>query len=169
MKDRPPKDFYAPEYLKNARKSEWYDVVTRNLTKCPFCNLKEKYIIMEKEEMVLTVNLFPYIDGHLMIVPKRHVELFDDLNKAEWEAAYYLINLGMKIIRKQHNIENINTLYREGKNAGASLKHFHIHILPVTEYFMKYEKQKFTWTFQDIKYAPLEEAKMLRETCKKFL
>ena len=167
--NQPPKDFYDPEYLKNARKSKWYDVVTRNLTKCPFCDLKEKYIIKEVGGMVLTVNLFPYIDGHLMVVPKRHTESFDDLNKAEWEACHYLINLGMKIIRKQYNIDNINVLYREGKSAGASLKHFHIHILPITDAFMKYENQKFTWTFQDIELAPLEEAEMLRKTCQEIM
>lgn len=167
MIKQPPKDFYDPEYLKNARKSEWYDTVTRNLTKCPFCDLKKKYIITEKEGMILTVNLFPYIDGHLMVIPRRHVELFDDLNKTEWEAGHYLINLGMKLIKKQANIDNVNVLYREGKRAGASLKHFHIHILPITDKFMKYEKQKFTWTFQDIKHAPLEQAEMLREICKK--
>lgn len=165
MTKNPPKDFYDPEYLKNARKSKWYDVVTRNLTKCPFCDLKEKYIITEKEGMVLTVNLFPYIDGHLIIIPRRHVESITDLTKTEWDVTQSLIDLGMKLIGKGLGIDNVNVLYREGHVSGMSLKHLHIHILPITKEFMKYEKQKFTWTFQDIKLAPLEEAEMLRKTC----
>lgn len=163
----PPKDFYDPEYLKNARKSEWYDVVTKNLTKCPFCDLKKKYIITEKEGMVLTVNLFPYIDGHLMVIPRKHVESIASLTKKEWGATQSLIDLGIKLISEGLKIDNANVLYREGNISGMSLKHLHIHILPITKEFMKYEKQKFTWTFQDIKLAPLEEAEMLRKVCKK--
>lgn len=162
-------DYYDPEVQKNARKSAWYDDVTRNLTKCPFCDLKEKYLIAEKDGVVLTVNLFPYIDGHLMIIPRRHVEDFETLNKEEWAAAQDLIKVGIKLLKQELNYENTNTLYREGAKSGMSLKHMHIHIMPITPEFLHYEgeNKRFIMEFQNINLSPLEMAEKLRNACKK--
>ena len=164
MKDN---DFYSNDFQKNARKSQWYDDVTRNLTKCPFCDLKSKYIILENENAVLTVNLFPYIDGHLMVIPKRHVEKFTNLQKEEWSSFRKLIDVGIKLINKELKVENTNILYREGKKSGMSLKHIHIHVLPITEKFMRYEKQRFVMEFQEINFTPIEITERLRRAWKK--
>jgi len=155
-------DFYTDDFQKKARKSQWYDDVTRNLTKCPFCDLKLKYIIIEDENAVLAVNLFPYIDGHLMVIPKRHIELFDEINNNEWLSVKKFISAGIKLVKDEIGVENTNTLYREGNKSGMSLQHVHIHILPITDKFMKYEKQRFVMKFQEINFTPLEMAERLR-------
>jgi len=58
--------------ITNPRVSDWYDRVVSSLDKCVFCDLKSKYIIAEEGGMVLSVNLFPYLDGHLLIIPRGH-------------------------------------------------------------------------------------------------
>ncbi|HSX39625.1 MAG TPA: HIT family protein [Candidatus Saccharimonadales bacterium] len=163
------KDIYDPEVQKNARKSAWYDEVNRNVTKCPFCDLKEKYLIAEKDGVVLTVNLFPYIDGHMMIIPRRHVESLDKLNKKEWQAMHDLISDGIKLVNTELKVENTNTLYREGAKSGISLKHLHIHIIPITTEFLHYEPEnkRFVMAFQDIELTPVEMAAKLRKAWKK--
>jgi diadenosine tetraphosphate (Ap4A) HIT family hydrolase len=161
-------DYYSEESQKNARKSKWYDDITRTLTKCPFCDLKDKYILAESGKVVLTMNLFPYIDGHLMVIPRKHVEKFADLSKKDWSDIHVLLDLGIEAIRGVTKIQDINILYREGSHAsGSSLKHLHIHIIPITSDFMKYEKQRFIWEFQDITLSPLEMAKKFRRVCKR--
>src|SRR3990167_3543707 len=160
-------DYYDPEIQKSARKSKWYEDVTRSLTKCQFCDLKEKYLICEQDNVVLTVNLFPYIDGHLMVIPRRHIASFDNITKKEWLAMQELLKIGMHLIKSELIIQNTNTLYREGAKSGMSLEHLHIHVLPITTDFMRYEKQKFVMEFQEIKFTPLEMAERLRKACKK--
>lgn len=166
-KTTPPIDFYDPEYLKNARKSEWYSVVTHNLTKCPLCDLKQKYVVVNKKEAVLSVNLFPYIDGHLMVIPTRHIEDFSQISAREWSVMRGLLSTGIELISSTFGVENTNVLYRQGALSGMSLKHLHIHILPITKEFLHYENQKFIMEFQEVKYAPLETAELLRQNLKK--
>lgn len=157
-------DAYSDEAQMNARSvSEWYDRIATTTDKCPFCDLKDKYVIHRFGDMVLTVNLFPYIDGHLMVVPTRHIEVFADLTDQEVLASKKLLDLGMRITREEFNYENLNILYREGgKKSGQSLKHSHIHILPINDQLLQYEKTNFKWVFQKINFPPREVAERLR-------
>jgi len=59
----------------------WYENLCKGLTKCPLCDLRKKYIISEGRKMVLTTNLYPYIDGHLMIGGWRRVIFSKKLNE----------------------------------------------------------------------------------------
>jgi len=52
-------DSYSEDAQKNARKSHWYSDIASTVTKCPLCDLKDKYIIAEEGAVVLAVNLFP--------------------------------------------------------------------------------------------------------------
>lgn len=161
-------DGYSEEAQKNARKSHWYSEIASTVTKCPFCDLKEKYIIAESGDVVLTMNLFPYIDGHLMVIPRRHIEKLADYTPEDWQDTHKLIALGMDVIRKGIGVKDVNVLYREGtKKSGSSLKHLHIHLLPINPEFMVYENFRFSYNFQDIEVAPVEMAKKLRQVCQK--
>ena len=161
-------EYYSDEIQKKARVSDWYERVKSNLEKCPFCDLKDKYIIAEKNNVVLAVNLFPYIDGHLLLIPRKHLKKFSEINLAEWKAVKYLIDLGIKVLEEELGVKNTNTLYREGIDAGVSLEHLHFHILPITQEFMQYKKTYFVWRFQNIESSPAEMAKRLRNACKKY-
>ncbi|MBD3366506.1 HIT domain-containing protein [candidate division WWE3 bacterium] len=161
--DTNKKHAYSEEAQKNARKSHWYSDIASSVTKCPFCDLKEKYIIAESGDVVLTMNLFPYIDGHLMVIPKKHIERLEDFSPQDWRDAHKMISLGMEVIRQGCDVKDVNVLYREGtKKSGSSLKHLHIHLLPITPEFMVYENFRFSYNFCDIEVAPVEMAKRLR-------
>ena len=157
---------YSEDAQKNARKSHWYSDIASTVTKCPFCDLKDKYIIAEEGGVVLTANLFPYIDGHLMVIPRRHFEKLALCSLDEWEAAHELIGLGIETIKKGLGVKDVNVLYREGTpTSGSSLKHLHIHLLPITDEFMVYEDFGCVYKFQDIEFAPVEMAERLRKVC----
>lgn len=156
-------DPYSDEAQMNARTvSQWYDRVVDGVEKCPFCDLREKYFVLELKKMVLTMNTYPYIDGHLLIIPKRHIEKFTQLDSQEWKETKTLIEVGMKVLREVLKIEDINVLYREGIKAGTSLKHLHAHILPINSDFLQYKKTHFVWEFQKITMPPREMAIKLK-------
>ncbi len=108
----------------------YYHGVMAKLNAGPFCALKDKYVIAEKNGVVLTVNLFPYADYHLMIVTHRHVEKLSELTPREWRAIYDLSQTGFRLIGRAWGETNVNILYREGSNAGKSLGHWHWHLIP---------------------------------------
>ena len=157
-------DPYSEEAQRNARKSPLYSQIASSVTKCPFCDLKEKYIIFQTQEAVLTVNLFPYIDGHLMVIPKRHIEKMEDFLKEDWQDCRELISLGIAILKEGLQVQDVNVLYREGtKKSGSSLKHLHIHLLPIKSGFLEGDTNGFAYKYQDLDFSPLEMAEKLRE------
>ncbi|HOM77894.1 MAG TPA: HIT family protein [bacterium] len=159
-------DPYSEECQKNARKSILYSQIASSVTKCPFCDLKEKYVISQTEDVVLTVNLFPYIDGHLMVIPKKHIEKMEDFLKKDWQDCRELISLGIATLKEGLQVQDVNVLYREGtKNSGSSLKHLHIHLLPIKKGFMKGDTPGFGYKYQDLDFSPLEMAEKLRQVC----
>lgn len=133
----------------------YYHGVMAKLGKCPFCDLREKYIIVERAGMVLTVNLFPYADYHLMIVSRRHIETLGELKKTEWAAVGYLSKLGFRLIEKAWGEKKVNILYREGKNSGKSLGHWHWHLIPFVQ-------ESFSFKKFSVKQSPLKSAQHLR-------
>lgn len=151
---------------KYMRKGELYDKIMNSLTSCPLCDLKEKFIITELDDVVLTMNIFGYIDGHMMVVPKKHIEKLSELTNTEMIASQKLISLAIQLINTELNIPNTNTLYREGNAAGNSLKHFHIHVMPITPEYFVHEGDKMHYYFLPLSMSPVEMATKLRRAIK---
>lgn len=153
-------DPYAPEAQLTARERGFYEKVLEEVAKvgkCVFCDLKEKYLIEEKDGIVLTVALYPYIDGHLLIIPKRHLESIAELTKQEWETVLDLASKGTKILKENLGVINCWFLLREGRGiqAGKTVEHLHFHLLPYDPRVIKMGETKLT-------IAPLDLAKKLR-------
>lgn len=164
-----PLDPYSIEAQMNAKLSQWYDHIANTITKCPFCDLKEKYLVVNGKTCVLTVNLFPYVDGHLMVIPKRHIEKSSQLTEEETIETHTLITKGIKLLKNEFSYTCINVLYREGgQNAGQSLLHSHTHILPVDK-LLTYRQGGFDFNFQKITQAPIDTAHRLRQAMSKLL
>ncbi len=123
---------------------------------CVFCQLKDKYIIAERDGLVLTANIFPYIDGQLMVVPRRHVERFSQVTEQEVMTNFYLSQLALTVLREEMGIENVWMILRDGKSAGKTVTHLHWNILP-------YEEGLNTWNYRDITVPPVELATRLRQ------
>lgn len=148
----------------NPRVSDWYDRVVSALDRCVFCDLKSKYIIAEEAGMVLSVNLFPYLDGHLLIIPRRHIERFAELTDAEWSAVKSLTTLGIKLLKEGFGIDDSNIMYREGGvGSGKSLGHLHFHIMPCIPGFLNRNEKGIFYTYQELKFTAIQVADLLRD------
>ncbi len=150
------KDYFTPKWQINARKKGRYDEIAKNVSKCVFCDLKDKYIIAEKSGIVLTVNIFPYTTGHLMVIPRRHVENYLDLTQKEIDVCQRLLREGLRLLHDRLDIKSVWFLLREGPEVGKTVKHLHWQIMPFVEGLVK-------WNYQEIEIAPEELAKVLRK------
>lgn len=152
-------DPFSPEAQLTAREKSFYDKIWQEVAnkQCVFCELNEKYIIAEKDGVVLTVCLFPYIDGHLLIVPRRHIESIQDLNEKEEKAIFELKTLGVNLLREKMGIENCWILVREGDGikAGKTVLHLHYHVLPYDIRVVKMGETK-------LNVAPIDIVKKLK-------
>lgn len=147
-----------PDYSDfNARKTGRYGDIWTHTGKCVFCDLKDKYIIAKNASAVLTVNLFPYIDGSLLVIPINHVEDFLEVDPKVWADMRDLAELGIKLLRKELGIEEIWLLFRapNGFKAQKTVPHCHMLVLP-------YKKEIVNWNYQEITIPPIELAERLR-------
>ncbi len=107
-----------------------YEKFLKKNHSCPFCHMTKDEIIKENKYALLTLAKAPYVNNHLLIIPKKHVLKLSKLSKKEKEAIEKLIYYGIKKLHLKH--KNVTLLYREGnkKQVGKSINHVHYHLIP---------------------------------------
>jgi len=119
------------------------------------------YKIAENEEFFAFLDIFPLAKGHVLIVPKREVDKYFDLNSEEM----YGINLFAKGIALA--IENAIPCKRVGVAiVGLEVPHAHIHLIPLNSVEdINFERQKLKLSqeeFEEIAEAIRKQLKNLK-------
>lgn len=153
-----PEETEKQLYYRDARTGGYYGKIWTNVGKCVFCDLREKYIVMEENGMVLAVALFAYIDGNVMIIPRRHVRSVKELTSEEWETARKFMYIAKKLIRKIYGIKGLQYILRDGGITAQSTvsDHLHMHVVPFDAADLS------VWNYRQLKYTPLENATLFR-------
>ena len=98
---------------------------------CLFCNISTNNFELENEFAYASYDTYPVSKYHALIVPKRHVENYFELNNEEVLACDALLKkLEKKLEIKDDTIEGFNVGSNSGKTAGQSINHCHIHLIP---------------------------------------
>ena len=101
---------------------------------CLFCTTKEEEIIEENEFAYATFDSYPVSSKHCLIVPKRHIKDYFELNENEVTGCDQLIKIIKNQIEKDDKtIKGFNIGVNSGKVAGQSIMHCHIHLIPRRE------------------------------------
>ena len=98
---------------------------------CLFCNKKKQKIIYSSNFIYVVRDSFPVTKFHSLIIPHRHVSNFFDLKNDE-------LNDLIKILKKERQslldldkeITAFNIGVNAGRDAGQSIMHCHIHLIP---------------------------------------
>ncbi|MGH3830169.1 MAG: HIT family protein [Pseudonocardiaceae bacterium] len=102
-------------------------------TVCLFCLRDDKTlnkVIDSNKTFYARLDNFPATLGHAEIVPKRHVESFFDLSESEIIDAYDLMRSVEKELSTRHGPGGYTIGVNEGRVAGRSIDHLHIHLIP---------------------------------------
>ncbi|MFO1519238.1 MAG: HIT domain-containing protein [bacterium] len=104
---------------------------------CVFCSLpkkksdRESLIVYRGKKSYVILNKFPYNNGHLMVVPKRHTSDLAKLDAATILEMMRLVDRSIKILKKSMGSQGENVGLNFGHAAGAGiLDHLHIHVVP---------------------------------------
>jgi ATP adenylyltransferase len=103
---------------------------------CIFCkkpmeNKDEKNLILfQSDDAFVIMNKFPYNNGHLMIVPKRHCTDLSQLDDKELQELSYLLKASTQILKQCLHPHGFNIGMNIGKVGGAGEEHIHFHIVP---------------------------------------
>ena len=73
---------------------------------------------------------FPVSEGHTLVIPKRKVTNYFELSFKEQSACWFLVNLVKAELQKKYNPDGFNIGINVNQEAGQTVFHCHIHIIP---------------------------------------
>ncbi|WXG40986.1 MAG: HIT domain-containing protein [Candidatus Freyarchaeum deiterrae] len=91
--------------------------------------VKQKIVYRNNENMV-ALNIYPYNPGHLLIFPIKHVEKFEKLSEESLYSLFLLTQKSVRLLEEVYHPQGFNIGVNQGETAGASIKHFHIQVVP---------------------------------------
>jgi histidine triad (HIT) family protein len=101
-------------------------------TECLFCRIATRAVaadvVHEEEHLLAFLDIHPIRPGHVLIVPKRHFDYFED---APADIAASIVALGQRLARvmKQiYRVPQVGFLF-----AGSDIPHVHAHVVPMHE------------------------------------
>ena len=101
------------------------------MTDCIFCALIDERILMCELGMLVIEDAYPVTPGHHLIIPKRHVLTWFDLNSDERAALDQLLHQQRKVLlATDPSITGFNIGTNCGEDAGQTVNHCHIHLIP---------------------------------------
>ena len=101
---------------------------------CILCKIRKEELQFENQLAYSSKDSYPVSEFHSLIVPKRHVETYFDLNKEEIQACNDLIlKTKEKILKLDSTVKGFNIGVNAGKVAGQSIMHCYIHLIPRRE------------------------------------
>ena len=87
--------------------------------------------MFEGRTCYVILNLYPYNNGHLMVVPFRHVASLGALTPEELQEMAMLVQRTEAALLEAYQPQGINVGINLGKPAGAGiLEHIHVHAVP---------------------------------------
>lgn len=97
---------------------------------CPFCTLPKERIIESNDHGLVIRDGFPISEGHTLIIPKRHIGSFFETTQVEKLALLDLLNKAQITLKNEFNPPSFNIGINDGKEAGQTVPHLHIHLIP---------------------------------------
>ena len=88
-------------------------------------------VLARKGAAFVVMNRYPYANGHVMVVPVRHVGRIEELSDEELLEMMGLVRTLSSALKETVHAEGLNIGINMGKAAGAGLEeHLHIHMVP---------------------------------------
>lgn len=102
---------------------------------CTFCKIINKEIpssiVFEDEDVVAFMDVHPANTGHILVLPKKHVQSLLDLDNVFASSLFSVAkNICTAIKKTSIKCEGFSFRMNDGKAAGQEVPHLHLHIIP---------------------------------------
>lgn len=97
---------------------------------CPFCTLPSERIVDQNDLALVIRDGFPVSPGHTLVIPKRHVGSFFELDQDEVESMLALLKAAKVVIVEEFKPDSYNIGINDGPQAGQTVPHVHMHLIP---------------------------------------
>jgi len=106
---------------------------------CVFCDKlrdppekdRDNLVLLRGTRAFMMLNLYPYSNGHLLIVPNQHCSELETLDGETLKEMMLLVGAGIRALRREANPQGFNVGANLGRVAGAGVEdHVHFHVVP---------------------------------------
>lgn len=120
------------KYLAPVKKLKKTRVFIIGMESCIFCKIIKKEIpsrlVYEDEHALAFLDVSPVNVGHTLVVPKKHFETIDQMDKIELDKLSETI---LKISEGiMHVADGLNIMQNNKEVAGQIVPHLHFHLIP---------------------------------------
>jgi ATP adenylyltransferase len=92
---------------------------------------EDGHILHRGQRSFVILNKYPYLPGHLMVAPFKHLSAFDRSEKALSDEIADLLKLSLKVLKVGYRPQGFNVGMNLGRSAGAGVvDHYHLHVVP---------------------------------------
>ncbi len=99
---------------------------------CIFCKIVNKElpskIEYEDDDVIVFHNINPLAPVHLLIVPKKHIVNISQITEKDEKLMGKMVLVAKKMAEKMGILSAFRTATANGKNAGQSVFHMHLHL-----------------------------------------
>ena len=126
---------------------------------CIFCKIAKGEIpsttVYEDNEFKVILDKFPATSGHMLVIPKEHVENIFEITDENVARVFAVVSEMAKKMKDNLKFDGLNIIQNNGRIAGQSVFHFHIHLIP------RYEGDtvNVSWENTEVSSEKLEETK----------
>lgn len=127
------------QYLWSPKRKEYEANEVPDDLDCIFCAQAQgderiSYLpVFEDEFLMVELNIFPYNTGHLMVVPKKHVNSMTELEDEERNRLFAMVQKVEELQKEVVDPAGIDVGMNIGKAAGESIPHLHVQLVPIYE------------------------------------
>lgn len=97
---------------------------------CPFCTLTESRIRFQSEQAIAVDDAYPVSPGHTLIIPRRHVGSYFELDDTERSAMNRMLDQAQRDLVARMKPDAYTIGINDGPAAGQSIPHVHVHLIP---------------------------------------
>jgi histidine triad (HIT) family protein len=115
----------------------WIDFPKKSQSSdCPFCqeSVLKNQMFAENDLAYGILTRKPALPGHVLVIPKRHVERYEELSSEEMLALGEMIKRVHCIVKKRFGKDDYALIEKNGPLAGQSVPHVHFHYLPGAQF-----------------------------------
>ncbi len=102
------------------------------MNSCIFCQIiqgkKPGHVVYQDKKVIVLLDIFPSVEGHLLVIPLKHGETILDFNKKELGEIWLVCQKMVKALTKTYQTKTFSLGINQAEEGGVP--HLHIHILP---------------------------------------
>lgn len=131
---------------------------------CPFCRKEVISSSFAQESNFYAVyNHAPVVPGHVMVIPYNHVTNMFDLSDSDYTSLFIFAKKITAFINEYYQTNEFDMSLQQGFNAGQSVEHLHLHIIPRRANDLP-EGEEWFHKLNDNKTALLDSGRFLSDT-----